>query len=90
MNRDYNEALSEDKAVVKLAEGPYEGSKVLQVGPWLQVSGLGFAKRPCEGSLKNSIAGDWVLGCLFSARQVPRTPCAMLPLPLVAQNLCSM
>lgn len=32
-NRDYNEALSEDKAVVKLAEGPYEGSKVLQVLP---------------------------------------------------------
>jgi hypothetical protein len=30
-NRDYNEALSEDKAVVKLSEGPYEGSKVLQV-----------------------------------------------------------
>ena len=30
-NRNYNEALEEDRAVSKLAEGPYAGSKVLQV-----------------------------------------------------------
>lgn len=28
---DYNQSLEEDRAAAKLAEGPYEGSKVLQV-----------------------------------------------------------